>query len=106
MDRPMSDEAVALSSILGGNEGHNPSLVERSWSSAFAGPSNGFLVEDPNAQAALQVHSSVPTANTAKHSNEVWERHRNTITQLYVTQGKKLWQVMQIMESEHGFKAK
>ncbi|KAF5877206.1 uncharacterized protein Bfra_001570 [Botrytis fragariae] len=40
-----------------------------------------------------------------EHSADEWERHRLTFTQLYMTEGRPLKEVMQIMENEHEFRA-
>jgi hypothetical protein len=34
-----------------------------------------------------------------------WESHRQAITHLYLTEGKPLKEVQQIMQARHGFKA-
>lgn len=38
-------------------------------------------------------------------SEEDWDRHRPTITRLYVKENKKLWQLLEYMEREHQFRA-
>ena len=36
-------------------------------------------------------------------SDEDWERHRATITRLYVVENRKLWQIMDYMAKHHAF---
>lgn len=38
-------------------------------------------------------------------SPEVWNRYKETIRRLYMTEGRKLADVSRIMEREHGFRA-
>lgn len=38
-------------------------------------------------------------------SEEDWDRHRPTITRLYVKENKRLWQLLEYMEREHQFYA-
>jgi len=38
-------------------------------------------------------------------SEKDWDGHRTTITRLYVDENKRLWQIVDYMEKEHGFYA-
>ena len=59
-------------------------------------PGEGYPVPPPAGSKPRRINAT----------EEDWERHREEIKDLYQDQGKKLREVMQIMERTHAFVAK
>lgn len=106
-----------------------PSALDRSAPSihSWPSPSTGLNPWSPPSLSSYDAPTSPPitTANEdlsmvrsmlpppkaasrlapSEHSAEEWESQRSIFTQLYLTEGKSLKEVMETMESKYGFRA-
>lgn len=56
-------------------------------------------------QSSMRVEGSDMSGEAYPKTPAEWESHRQAITHLYLTEGKPLKEVQQIMQARHGFKA-
>ncbi|PHH64164.1 hypothetical protein CDD81_4911 [Ophiocordyceps australis] len=56
-------------------------------------------------QLSLDAPASPDRLGSKEHSEAEWQTHRSLIDQLYITEGRKLVDVMAILRSRHGFDA-
>ncbi|KAK3377510.1 hypothetical protein B0H63DRAFT_451386 [Podospora didyma] len=81
--------------------------------SSFVAPNNAVQVIAPvpvpsPIPAPIPVIAPAPAAGASSKkwaSDEDWDRHRPTITRMYVKENKKLWQIVDHMSNEFGFYA-
>lgn len=91
---------------LNGKPRHKYSLPFRdcyAYYSQFESKPSSLSTDSSSSRALLRERSM--QSHTLHHSSETWERHRLQITELYVTQGKKLREVADLMKTTYKFKA-
>lgn len=83
----------------------SPRKKQRFGTGVRGGGENQSFHKKVQSSLPIRLLRSVPSKDSREHSPGEWERYKSTIQHLYVTENKKLREVMEIMNRDYKFAA-